>query len=79
MDRRQENPINGELIHRITALPTAGPDPGTEFPSNHEDMKLAQSMKERFSLTKGQRGYHTFMIQHHNIHFAVEILACKLM
>ena len=24
--------INGELIHRITGLPMAGPDPGTEFP-----------------------------------------------
>ena len=47
-------PINGELIHRITALPIAGPDPGTEFPSKHEDMKLAQSMKERFILTKGK-------------------------
>ena len=47
-------PINGELIHRIIALPIAGPNPGTEFPSTHEDTKLAQSMKERFSLTKGK-------------------------
>ena len=46
--------INGELIHRITGLPIAGPDPGTEFPSKHEDTKLAQSMKERFGLTKGK-------------------------
>ena len=72
-------PINGELIHRITALPIAGPDPGTEFPSKHEDTKLTQSMKERFSLTKGKRGYHTSVIQHHNIRFVVELLACKLM
>ena len=47
-------PINGELIHRITALPIAGPDPRTEFPSKHEDTKLAQSMKERFGLMKGK-------------------------
>ena len=33
--------INGELIHRITGLPMVGPDPGIEFPSKHEDMKLA--------------------------------------
>ena len=72
-------PINGELIHRITALPIVGPDPGTEFPSKHEDTKLAQSMKERFSLAKGKRGYHTSAIQQHNIRFAVELLACKLM
>ena len=43
-------PINGELIHRITALPIAGP----EFPSKHEDTKLAQSMKELFGLMKGK-------------------------
>ena len=47
-------PINGELIHRITALPIAGPDPGTEFPSKHEDTKLTQRMKERLGLTKGK-------------------------
>ena len=45
-------PINGELIHRITGLPREGPDPGIEFPSKHEDTKLAQSMKDRFGLTK---------------------------
>ena len=72
-------PINGELIHRITALPIAGPDPGTKFPSKHEDTKLAQSMKECFGLKKGKRGYHTSAIQQHNICFAVELLACKLM
>ena len=33
-------PINGKLIHKITGLLIAGPDPGTEFPSKHEDMKL---------------------------------------
>ena len=47
-------PINGELIHRITTLPVAELDPGTEFPSKHEDTKLAQSMKECFGLTKGK-------------------------
>ena len=47
-------PINGELIHRITTLPIAGPDPRTKFSSKHEDAKLAQSMKERFGLTKGK-------------------------
>ena len=36
-------------------------------------------MKERFVLKKGKRGYHTSAIQQHNIHFAVELLACKLM
>ena len=71
--------INGELIHRITGLPMAGPDPGTEFPSKHEDTKLAQSMKERFHLTKGKRGYHTSVIQEENIRFASELLACKIM
>ena len=71
--------INGELIHRIIGLPMAGPDPGTEFPSKHEDMKLAQSMKECFGLTKGKRGYHTSVIQEKNIRFAAELLACKIM
>ena len=71
-------PINGELIHRITGLPIAGPDPVTEFPSKHEDTKLAQTMKERFGLTKGKRGYHTFAIQEHPIRFAAELLACKV-
>ena len=75
----QRIPINGELIHRITGLPREGPDPGIEFPSKHEDTKLAQSMKEHFSLMKGKRGYHTSVIQEHNIRFAVELLACKLM
>ena len=36
-------------------------------------------MKDRFSLTKGKRGYQTSIIQHQNIRFAVELLACKLM
>ena len=47
-------PINGELIHKITGLPIVGPDSSTEFPSKHEDMKLVQSMKDHFSLTKGK-------------------------
>ena len=47
-------PINGELIHRITGLPREGRDPWIEFPSKHEDTKLAQSMKDRFGLTKGK-------------------------
>ena len=70
--------IDGELIHRITGLPMAGPNPGTEFPSKHEDTKLAQSMKEHFGLTKGKRGYHTSAIQEQNIRFANELLACKI-
>ena len=36
-------------------------------------------MKERFRLTKGKRGYQTLTIQHQNIRFAAELLACKLM
>ena len=36
-------------------------------------------MKERFGLTKGKHGYHTSAIQEQNIHFAAEILACKIM
>ena len=75
----QRIPINGELIRRITGLPKEGPDPGIEFVSKHEDTKLAQSMKDRFGLTKGKQGYHTSMIQHHNIHFIAALLACKLM
>ena len=55
-------PINGELIHRITGLPKEGLDPGIEFPSKHEDTKLAQSMKDHFDLTKGKRGYQTSTI-----------------
>ena len=47
-------PINGELVNRITGLPKEGPDPGIEFVGKHEDMKLAQHMKERFGLTKGK-------------------------
>ena len=47
-------PINGELIHNITGLPKEGPDLGIEFPSKHEDTKLAQSMKDRFGLMKGK-------------------------
>ena len=45
----------------------------------HEDAKLAHSMKERFRLTKGKRGYQTSTIQHQNIRFAIDLLACKLM
>ena len=71
-------PINNELIHRITGLPLAGPDLGTEFPSNHDDTKLAQSMKDRFDLMKGKQGYHTCTIPPQNIRFAAELLACKL-
>ena len=47
-------PINGELIHKITGLPIAEPEPGIEFSSKHEDTKLTQSMKDRFGLTKGK-------------------------
>ena len=36
-------------------------------------------MKEHFRLTKGKRGYQTLTIQHQNIRFAAELLACKLM
>ena len=60
-------------------MPKEGPDPSIEFVGNHEDMKLAQSMKERFRLTKGKRGYQTSTIWHQNICFAAELLACKLM
>ena len=52
-------PINGELIHRITGLLKEGPDPGIEFVGKHEDMKLAQHMKDHFGLTKGKQGYQT--------------------
>ena len=72
-------PINGELIQRITSLPIAGPNPATEFPSKHEDMKLAQAMKERFGLTKGKRGYHTSVIREPHIRFAAKLLAYKVM
>ena len=71
-------PINGELIHRITGLPIVGPDPGTEFPSKHEDTKLAQSMKENFGLAKGKCGYHTTAIEEQKIRFAANLLACKI-
>ena len=50
----QRIPINGEIIHRIKGLLKEGPDPGIEFVSKHEDMKLAQSMKDRFDPTKGK-------------------------
>ena len=56
----------------------AGPDPGTEFPSKHEDTKLVQTMKERFGLTKGKRGYHTSAFRDQPFRFAAELLACKL-
>ena len=71
--------INGELIHRITGLPQEGLDPSIEFMGKHEDAKLAHSMKERFGLTKGKRGYQTSTIQHQNIWFTVELLVFKLM
>ena len=71
-------PINGELIQRITGLPIAGPNLVTEFPSKHKDTKLAQAMKECFGLTKGKCGYHTSVIQEQHIHFAADILACKV-
>ena len=35
-------------------------------------------MKECFSLTKGKRGYHTSAIQEQHIHFAAELLSCKV-
>ena len=60
-------------------MPKEGPDPGIEFVSKHEDTKLAQSMKECFGLMKGKQGYQTSTIQHQNICFAIELLACKLM
>ena len=72
-------PINGELIQRITSLPRAGPNSATEFPSKHEDTKLAQTMKECFGLTKGKRGYHTSTIKENHIRFAADLLACKVM
>ena len=50
----------------------------TEFPSKHEDTKLAQAMKECFVLTKGKHGYHTSAIQEQPIRFAAELLACKV-
>ena len=56
----------------------AGHDPGTEFPSKHEDTKLAQTMKERFGLTKGKQGYHTSAIEEQPIRFAAELLAYKI-
>ena len=63
----QKIAINGELIHRITGLPKEGPDPSIEFLGKHEDVKLAHSMKERFELKKGKRGYKTSAIQYQNI------------
>ena len=75
----QKIAINGELIHQITGLPKEGFDPSIEFLGKHEDVKLPQSMKECFGLTKGKQGYHTSAIQHQNISFTVELLACKLM
>ena len=58
----QKIAINGELIHRITGLPKEGPDPRIEFIGKHEDTKLAQHMKDRFGLTKGNQGYQTTTI-----------------
>ena len=75
----QKITINGELIHRITSFPKEGPDPGIEFVGKHEDTKLAQLMKERFGLTKGKQGYKTSTIQHQNIRFTIDLLACKVM
>ena len=74
----QKIPIDAALINKITGLSMAGPDPGDEFPSKHEDTKLAQTMKERFGLTKGKWGYHTSTIQDQPIHFAAELLAYKI-
>ena len=51
--------INGELIHKITGLPWNGPNPATKFVGKSEDTTLAQEMKTRFHLTKGNRGYLT--------------------
>ena len=75
----QKIAINGELIHQIMGLPKEGPDPSIEVLGKHEDMKLAHSMKERFGMMKGKRGYQTSAIQHQNIQFAADLLACKLM
>ena len=36
-------------------------------------------MKDRFGLTKGNRGYKKSTIRHQNICFAIELIACKLM
>ena len=74
----QQIPIDATLINKITGLSMAGPDPGDEFPSKHEDTKLAQTMKERFVLTKGKQGYHTSAIQEQPIHIAAELLAYKI-
>ena len=77
--RNQKIAINREIIHQITGLPKEGPDPSIDFLGKHEDVKLAHSMKEHFGLTKGKGGYQTSAIQHHNICFTAELLACKLM
>ena len=66
--------IDGELIYRITGLPKQGPDRGIEFVGKHKDTKLAQHIKDHFSLTKGNRGYQTSTIRHQNIRYATEIL-----
>ena len=56
--------IDRELIYRIIGLLKEGPDPRIEFVGKHEDTKLAQHMKDRFGLTKGNRGYQTSTIWH---------------
>ena len=73
----QQIPIDAALINKITGLSMAGLDLGDEFPSKHEDTKLAQTMKERFGLTKGKRGYHTSAIREQR-HRDIKATAAKI-
>jgi len=72
-------PIDQMLIWRITRLPYQGWKLVEEFTGKDHDRTVAENMKKKYSLVKGNRGYDIKLIRNQVVCFIAYILARKIM
>ena len=71
-------PVTVDLIASITGLPKVGEDSMQYIRGRDMDKKLANQLKERFSLEQDGRAYHIDSINSQMVHIGARILASKV-
>jgi len=72
-------PIDQMLIWMITILPYQGQNPTEEFLGKDQDHAMADNMKNKYGLVRGNMGYDIKSISDQAVCFATHILAENIM
>lgn len=72
-------PIDQMFIWRIIILPYQGQNPTKEFVGKDQDRVVAENMKKKYGLVKGNKGYDINSINDQTVFYVAHILARNIM